>query len=174
MGVVYRVVDETSDDVVALKTLPLKAGPDDRRLLLFKTEFWAMTRLRHPNLPEVYDFGRLEYGIPYFTMELIEGADVVDLSGGGVCWMTGLDLAARGIATGLGPTLVVAAERAHGVLNPGDRRTFPLFGEGAAAVLLSPADRGGVISSRFFADGNHWRYLWAPRAPSRPAPAGGR
>lgn len=90
------------------------------------------------------------------------GADVVDLSGGCVCWMTGLDLAARGIATGLGPTLVVAAERAHGVLDPGDRRTFPLFGEGAAAVLLSPSDRGGVRSSRFFADGAHWRYLWAP------------
>lgn len=78
MGVVYRVVDETSGATVALKTLPLRAGPDDRRLLLFKTEFWAMTRLRHPNLPEVYDFGRLEDGTPYFTMELIEGADLKD------------------------------------------------------------------------------------------------
>jgi len=92
----------------------------------------------------------------------LSAADVVDVHGGCVAWMTGLDLAARGVATGVGPTLVIAAERSHGVLDPRDRRTFPLFGEGAAGVLLMPSEDGGMIGSRFFADGNHWRYLWAP------------
>jgi len=78
MGIVYRVVDQASGEVAALKTLPLRRGIDDRRLLLFKTEFWAMTRLRHPNLPKVHDFGNLEDGTPYFTMELVEGADLKD------------------------------------------------------------------------------------------------
>ena len=76
MGIVYRVEDTASGDVVALKTLRLSGGPSERSLLLFKTEFWAMTRLRHPNLPEVHDFGSLADGTPYFTMELIAGLDL--------------------------------------------------------------------------------------------------
>ena len=74
MGVVYRVEDTGSGAKVALKTLSLDNS--DRPLLLFKTEFWAMTRLRHPNLPEVFDFGTLPDGTPYFTMALIEGSDL--------------------------------------------------------------------------------------------------
>ena len=76
MGVVYRVLDTASDEEVALKTLQLRTGGSDRPLLLFKTEFWAMTRLRHPNLPEVHDFGSLDDGTPYFTMELVGGGDL--------------------------------------------------------------------------------------------------
>ena len=76
MGVVYRVEDTASGEIVALKTLRLSGGPNERSLLLFKTEFWAMTRLRHPNLPEVHDFGSLTDGTPYFTMELISGVDL--------------------------------------------------------------------------------------------------
>ncbi len=77
MGVVYRVEDTSSGAHVALKTLALERG-SDRPLLLFKTEFWAMTRLRHPNLPEVFDFGTLSDGTPYFTMELVAGGDLED------------------------------------------------------------------------------------------------
>jgi serine/threonine-protein kinase len=64
--------------VVALKTLALREPGDDRLQLLFKTEFWAMTRLRHRNLPEVHDFGTLDDGTPYFTMELIGGQELGD------------------------------------------------------------------------------------------------
>jgi class 3 adenylate cyclase/tetratricopeptide (TPR) repeat protein len=80
MGVVYRVWDQVGEQEVALKSLPLRTvAQDERRLVLLRTEFWAMTRLRHPNLPEVYDFGLLPDGTPYFTMELIPGVDLPEL-----------------------------------------------------------------------------------------------
>jgi Nif-specific regulatory protein len=43
----------------------------------FKNEFRSMTRLRHPNLAEVYDFGSTgEDGLHFLTMEYVEGNDL--------------------------------------------------------------------------------------------------
>jgi 3-oxoacyl-[acyl-carrier-protein] synthase-3 len=96
-------------------------------------------------------------------------ADAMDVGNGCTSFLTALDLGARCVATGTGPVLVVAAECGHGFRCPSDRRTFPLFGEGAAGVILVPTgtDRGGVLASRLLNDGTYWRYLWAP-GPSDP------
>lgn len=99
--------------------------------------------------------------------------DVVDLHGSCVAWLTGLDIAARCVATGSGPVLVIAVEHDDGVLDPGDRRTFPLFGEGAAAAVVTASDRGGLLGGAFVADGGNWKYLWAP-GPAEEAREGGR
>jgi Nif-specific regulatory protein len=64
---------------VALKLLRAEAV-DPESVARFKDEFRSMTRLRHPNLAEVYDFGTLaETGQHYLTMEYVEGHDLTSL-----------------------------------------------------------------------------------------------
>ncbi len=87
MGKVYLVEDELKENRrLALKTIRASAtGGDLIRHL--KNEFQLLTRLRHPNLCEVYDFGSWgrgasgrETGRYYFTMEYIEGVDIFEAS----------------------------------------------------------------------------------------------
>ncbi len=77
MGEVYLARDRSLGGMlVALKILrpdvldPLAAEK-------FKDEFRSMSRLRHPNLVEVFDFGSVErLGRPFLTMEYVEGHDL--------------------------------------------------------------------------------------------------
>jgi transcriptional regulator with GAF, ATPase, and Fis domain/predicted ATPase/predicted Ser/Thr protein kinase len=80
MGSVYLVGDtHQGDKPVALKILR-PDGIDAASVELFKEEFRSMTRLRHPNLAEVYDFGTVEGDGRYFlTMEYVEGKDLGSL-----------------------------------------------------------------------------------------------
>lgn len=73
MGVVFLVEDTTTSRQVALKVLSKIAGDPQEALLRFKQEFRTMTRLRHPNTVEVYDYGQLSDGTPFFTMEVVPG-----------------------------------------------------------------------------------------------------
>jgi serine/threonine-protein kinase len=73
MGVVFLVEDTTSNRQMALKVLSKIAGDPHEALLRFKQEFRTMTRLRHPNTVEVYDYGQLSDGTPFFTMEVVPG-----------------------------------------------------------------------------------------------------
>ncbi|HKU38417.1 MAG TPA: protein kinase, partial [Polyangiales bacterium] len=81
MGVVSRVRDESSGNVLALKLLVSKeAGRLKRRLeALFEREYHTLARLRHPRIIEVYDYGVTDTG-PYYTMELLDGGDLQQLS----------------------------------------------------------------------------------------------
>ncbi len=77
MGTVFLAADLASDTrPVALKRLhasTLSPAAIDS----FKAEFEAMTRLRHPNVVEVYDFGSdAATGEHYITLEYIEGTDL--------------------------------------------------------------------------------------------------
>ncbi|MCB9762313.1 MAG: ketoacyl-ACP synthase III [Alphaproteobacteria bacterium] len=88
----------------------------------------------------------------------------MDIANGCHGWLSAFDLAARLIATGEGPVLIVGAELlSRRFLNRRDRRTWPLFGDGAAAVVLGPAQGdGGVIASVHETRGEHFRALFAP------------
>jgi 3-oxoacyl-[acyl-carrier-protein] synthase-3 len=51
--------------------------------------------------------------------------------------------------------LVIGADCNSRVVNPADKRTFPLFGDGAGAVLLTPGnDRQGLVSYALGSDGS--------------------
>ncbi len=88
VGIVFRAHDRLAGGDVALKLLKRpKLGPrpqagvgcDDRgSSLVLRHEFRAMTRLSHPNLVAVRDYGRTDAdgGEDYFTMELVEGVDL--------------------------------------------------------------------------------------------------
>jgi diguanylate cyclase (GGDEF)-like protein len=71
MGRVYLAYDTLQAREVALKEILTIQGDSLDGL---KQEFWWMTRLAHPGLLEVYDFGIDEAGHPFFTMEVVGGA----------------------------------------------------------------------------------------------------
>ena len=71
MGEVFRAKDTLLGREVALKTL-LADGADDGRARMLR-EARAAAALRHPNAVHVYDVGEHD-GIPFLTMELIDGA----------------------------------------------------------------------------------------------------
>ncbi|MDB5099131.1 MAG: serine/threonine protein kinase [Cyanobacteria bacterium RYN_339] len=73
MGSVWLVEDATRGRQVALKALAGQAGMDEATFLGFKQEFRTMAKLRHPNTCEVFDYGRLPDGTPYYTMEVVPG-----------------------------------------------------------------------------------------------------
>jgi tetratricopeptide (TPR) repeat protein len=76
-GSVYRVIDKSSDQALALKRLSATA----RKQLhaLFEREYYTLSTLKHPNVVEVYEYGSDESG-PYYTMELLAGTDLSELA----------------------------------------------------------------------------------------------
>lgn len=82
MGAVYLVHDRQEGRQVALKSFP----PAARRvedLAHFEHEFLTLSRLRNPNLAEVYDFGVIEGTRDvFFTSEFIDGEDLFAVSEG--------------------------------------------------------------------------------------------
>ena len=76
MGSVYQALDLVESKIqVALKVLVSDALEDQD--LWAKGEYEALTRLRHPNLARVYDFGRIQGTHDYFLVsEFIKGTDL--------------------------------------------------------------------------------------------------
>ena len=81
MGVVYRARDRNTNQSVALKQLLVSSaeGNNRAREALLEREYHSLVRLKHPRIIEVYDYGLNEQG-PWYTMELLGGADLQHLS----------------------------------------------------------------------------------------------
>ncbi|HKP62615.1 MAG TPA: protein kinase [Polyangiales bacterium] len=77
MGAVYRVRDEATGALVALKQLLSASSGNTRRKLeaLFEREYHTLARLEHPRIIEVYEYGLTDDG-PFYTMELLDGGDL--------------------------------------------------------------------------------------------------
>ena len=80
MGEVFLAEDLSNPgQEVALKVLRTEAVGEDVDGL--RDEFRSMTRLRHPNLLTVHDFGTIDgTGIPFLTMEHVTGGSLGDAS----------------------------------------------------------------------------------------------
>jgi tetratricopeptide (TPR) repeat protein len=75
MGIVFRATDLELQREVAIKVLPAAAASSpDARERLFR-EARAAAALNHPGIVAVYDVGE-HHGIPFFVMELVDGADL--------------------------------------------------------------------------------------------------
>jgi serine/threonine protein kinase len=72
MGVVYDAYDPRLQRRVALKALGARLVISDRARARFEREIRAVAALNHPRIVPVYEVGE-ENGIPWYTMELIEG-----------------------------------------------------------------------------------------------------
>ncbi len=73
MGVVYRARQHSMDREVAVKVLNPGFSNDTESVRRFLHEARAATRLDHPNVITVFDFGRTDDGLLYIVMELLGG-----------------------------------------------------------------------------------------------------
>ncbi len=79
MGTVYRVDHIALGRSYALKALrPRVFEKDPTASQRFLREARAAARVRHPNIGDVFDFGHLADGRPYFVMELLAGESLAD------------------------------------------------------------------------------------------------
>lgn len=81
MGTVFCVEHVALERRYALKVLHRSRVSQDRTSERFLREARAAARLQHPHIVDVFDFGHLPDGRPYFVMELLDGksiAEVVD------------------------------------------------------------------------------------------------
>ena len=74
MGVVYRAHDRQANRPVAVKAFFMPGGAEEgtRR---FQREFRALTRLQHPHIVRVFDYGEAD-GTSFYVMEFISGSDL--------------------------------------------------------------------------------------------------
>lgn len=74
MACVFEARHEALDKTVAVKVLlPRFAGKDSEGAARFLTEARAASKIKHPGVVELSDFGHTDDGLPYFVMECLEG-----------------------------------------------------------------------------------------------------
>ena len=108
MGAVYRVRDARSGAQARAQArlLTRDARKIEKRKALFEREYHTLAQLAHPRIIEVYDYGVDERG-PYYTMELLDGADLDSARPAAVA--RGLRAAARRRVVARDPALARAA-----------------------------------------------------------------
>jgi 3-oxoacyl-(acyl-carrier-protein) synthase III len=79
------------------------------------------------------------------NLGLDDAGDAFDLNNACVGFLTGLDLAARAVATGSGPVAVVASEVFSRYLAPERPRAWLVFGDAAAAAIVGPSTGGAGL-----------------------------
>ncbi|MFO0748163.1 MAG: serine/threonine-protein kinase [Myxococcota bacterium] len=73
MGVVYRAHQQSMDREVAVKVLSASAARDAASVRRFLQEARIASRLAHPHVVTVFDFGQSDDGQLYLMMELLDG-----------------------------------------------------------------------------------------------------
>jgi serine/threonine protein kinase len=80
-SVVYKARHQLMDRLVAIKML-LWSGDaihDEKKIRRFQQEARTTSRLNHPNIATLYDFGISPQGQPYLVMEYLEGHSLEEL-----------------------------------------------------------------------------------------------
>jgi tetratricopeptide (TPR) repeat protein/tRNA A-37 threonylcarbamoyl transferase component Bud32 len=93
MGVVYVAEDTVLGRRVAVK-IPHAGRDESHYRARFLREARAVSKLRHPNIAAVHDFGETAEGQPFIVMELVSGQTLGDLlSGPGVSIARAVEIA---------------------------------------------------------------------------------
>jgi tetratricopeptide (TPR) repeat protein/predicted Ser/Thr protein kinase len=77
MGTVYRGLDKKLNEEVALKIIKPEIAADEMTIERFRNELKLARKITHKNVCRMFDFHE-EEGIPYITMEYIEGVSLRD------------------------------------------------------------------------------------------------
>jgi serine/threonine-protein kinase len=75
-GTVFAAYHRTLGRRVAIKVLRMEVASSPQGLVRFQREAMVVNLVRHPGIVEIYDFGQLPDGRPYFVMELLQGCDL--------------------------------------------------------------------------------------------------
>jgi serine/threonine-protein kinase len=78
MGQVYLAIHEAIEKQVALKVLKPEYSAKEDIITRFQQEAISASRIKHPNVLEVFDFGTLDNGCAFLAMEFLQGNDVAD------------------------------------------------------------------------------------------------
>ncbi len=81
MGCLYLAEQAAMDRYAAIKLLYPKISKKPRLRSRFRQEARAASRLAHPNIVTVYNFGELADGSLFLAMEYIEGVSLAELMG---------------------------------------------------------------------------------------------
>ncbi len=73
MGMVFKGVQTSVQRPIALKTLHPQLAMAPTFFERFKREAEVASRLHHPNIITIFDFGRTADGLCYYVMEMLEG-----------------------------------------------------------------------------------------------------
>ena len=63
---------------MAVKVLHQQMANDELALHRFENEAQTISKLNHPNIVTLFDFGQTDEGSLYLAMELLKGPTVVD------------------------------------------------------------------------------------------------
>jgi tRNA A-37 threonylcarbamoyl transferase component Bud32 len=75
-GVVYQARHEVLERVAAVKVLHGELAASPAMVDRFVREARAVNHIRHPNIVDIFDFGTLPDGRPFFVMELLQPGDL--------------------------------------------------------------------------------------------------
>jgi WD40 repeat protein/tRNA A-37 threonylcarbamoyl transferase component Bud32 len=81
MGVVYKARQHSLKRTVAIKLLVSGAYSSESLLRRFQIEAESAASLQHPGIVAIYEFGENE-DQPFYAMELVEGRNLSEVSGG--------------------------------------------------------------------------------------------
>ncbi len=101
MGIVYKVHDKETDEIIALKTLKPGIGEEPAMQENLKREVCLARKVTHKNVCRIHELSRLS-GVPYISMEFVEGESLLSRlrRDGPLPWQHALKLAQQ-ICAGL-------------------------------------------------------------------------
>jgi serine/threonine-protein kinase len=78
MGAVYEAVQIRLDKKVAVKVMARELAASEEALARFRREVQVTSKLAHPHIVQVSDFGTAPGGEPFLVMEYLQGEDLSD------------------------------------------------------------------------------------------------
>lgn len=79
-GAIFSAIDTATMERVALKALPpANEGVKSTAVGRFQREMKVISRLRHPNIINIYDFGETDSRFAFMVVEFIDGVTLYDL-----------------------------------------------------------------------------------------------
>jgi serine/threonine-protein kinase len=78
-GTVYEAQHRLLGRKVAVKVLRRELAASPQMVARFLREALAVNMIKHPNIVDIYEFGELPDGRPFYVMELLEGTDLRSL-----------------------------------------------------------------------------------------------
>ncbi len=79
MATVYLARHALCDELFALKMLNKEIIDNEEAKARFDREAKAISKLAHPNIVSLHDYGRTTQGNPYFVMDYLEGVSLLDM-----------------------------------------------------------------------------------------------